>query len=96
MSKANSITLEYEDGEQVTAHPKVRHLIAAEEKFGQNANGTPPIKGTLYAAWLALDKPMGRFGVWVDRVDSIVMNDDDEDEDEGGARPTKAAGSVDG
>jgi hypothetical protein len=84
------ITVEYDSGEQVTARPKMRHLVAAEEKFGKGPGGTPPIKGTLYSAWLALDKPDGNFSAWLSRVDGIIVTDEDDEDDEG---PTKAAGS---
>lgn len=92
MAKSSQpVTIEYESGERVTARPKMRHLLKAEEKLGKGPGGTPPIKGTLYAAWLALDQPLGAFSAWYNQVDSIVvMEDDDDDEDE---RPTTAAAS---
>ncbi len=92
MAKSSQpVVIEYEGGERVTARPKMRHLIAAEEKFGKGPGGTPPIKGTLFAAWLSLDKPLGAFSTWYNQVDSIVvMENDDDDDDE---RPTTAAAS---
>lgn len=87
MARKNEITLEYEDGTSVTAVPKVRHLVASEEKFGKGPGGTPPLKGTLYAAWLALDRPRGSFGTWMDTIDAVVLPTGDDD-DEG---PTGAA-----
>lgn len=83
------ITIEYEGGERVTARPKMRHLIAAEEKYGKGPGGTPPIKGTMYSAWLALGKPLGSFATWYDQVDSIVVMEDDDDDEV----PTRAASS---
>ena len=92
-TKSNQpIILEYEDGEQVTAYPKMRHLVAAEEKFGKNRNGTPPIQGTLYAAWLALDKPGSSYQSWLRTVDGIIVDAEDEPgSDSEDDRPTKAA-----
>lgn len=90
MAKSNQpVTIEFDDGSQVTARPKMRHLIAAEEKFGKGPGGTPPIKGTLYSAWLSLNKPDGSFSTWLGRIDALVVDEDDEDEEV----PTEAAGS---
>lgn len=83
----NEITLEYEDGSTVTVKPKVRHLVAAEDKFGKGPNGTPPLKGTLYASWLALDRPNGSFSSWLNTVDAVVMPEEDDDD----ADPSAAA-----
>ncbi|MCA1569308.1 MAG: hypothetical protein LC798_03090 [Chloroflexi bacterium] len=96
MSRRNEITLEFEDGSQEVVRLKVRYLIEAEDKYGKGTGGFPPLKGTVYAAWLSLGKPGNSFQSFVRTIDFVDFPDGDEvneDEDEDEETPTQAAGS---
>lgn len=83
MSARNEVTLEFEDGSKETVKIKPRYAIEAEEKYGRGPGGTPPLKGTIYAAWLALGKPGSGFNSFVKSLEAITLPGDDyEDDDE--------------